>query len=320
MSQRPRGYAGPSMWTPDVLVLGGGGILGEAWMSALLTGIEDSKEFDARNCDCYVGTSAGSIVAASLAAGLEPSARLGPLSASAPTFSADETTRPLGQLLGTATNIVGALAAPLVSVASASTSAGGAALRRTVLRGIPTGERSLAELGREVERVGVQWDGRLRIVALERESGRRVVFGSPGAPEISVAGAVEASCAIPGVFRPVRANDRTYLDGGMWSPTNMDAAEVGKGDRVLCLNPTGSLRPTIGALVGAFGTLSRGTAGAEALVLRNRGAIVTTVNPDPASAAAMGTNLMDPRGRQAVIDAGLAQGRRLATRQQSRAA
>jgi NTE family protein len=118
MRQRPRGYAGPSMWTPDVLVLGGGGILGEAWMSALLTGIEDSEEFDAHDCDCYVGTSAGSIVAASLAAGLEPSARLGRLSASAPTFPAEETTRPLGQLLGTATDIAGALAAPLVSVAS----------------------------------------------------------------------------------------------------------------------------------------------------------------------------------------------------------
>ena len=47
-------------------------------------------------------------------------------------------------------------------------------------------------------------------------------------------------------------------------------------------------------------------------MLKNRGAIVTTINPDAHSAAAMGANLMDARPRQAVIEAGLAQGRRLA--------
>jgi hypothetical protein len=92
------------------------------------------------------------------------------------------------------------------------------------------------------------------------------------------------------------------------------------GERVLCLNPTGSLRPTKGALAGAFGPISRGIAGAEALVLRNRGVTVSTINPDEDSAAAMGTNLMDPQRRLAVIDAGLAQGRRLAARDQRRAA
>src|SRR2546429_427343 len=64
---------------PDVLVLGGGGILGEAWMLAVLAGLEDSVGFDARRCDGFVGTSAGSIVAASLVAGTEPRARLGEL-------------------------------------------------------------------------------------------------------------------------------------------------------------------------------------------------------------------------------------------------
>ncbi len=100
----------------------------------------------------------------------------------------------------------------------------------------------------------------------------------------------------------------------------MDVAEVSSGDRVLCLNPTGSLRPAFGALAGALGPVSRGVAGTEALVLRNRGARVSAINPDEASARAMGSNLMDPRGRDAVIDAGLAQGRRLAARGDRRAA
>ena len=54
---------------PDVLVLGGGGVLGEAWMMGVLAGIEDGTGFDLRDCDYYVGTSAGSIVAAHLVAG-----------------------------------------------------------------------------------------------------------------------------------------------------------------------------------------------------------------------------------------------------------
>ncbi len=53
---------------PDVLVLGGGGVLGEAWMMGVLAGIEDATGFDLRRCEYFVGTSAGAIVAALLAA------------------------------------------------------------------------------------------------------------------------------------------------------------------------------------------------------------------------------------------------------------
>jgi NTE family protein len=137
------------------------------------------------------------------------------------------------------------------------------------------------------------------------------MFGAPGAPGLSVAEAVQASCAIPGVFRPVRSGGRSYVDGGAWSPTNMDAAHVTRGDRVLCLNPTGSLGRTGGVFAGAVGPVSRSAAAAEGLVLRRRGAAVTTVNPDRASAAAMGRNLMDAGPREEVIRAGLAQGRAL---------
>jgi NTE family protein len=123
---------------------------------------------------------------------------------------------------------------------------------------------------------------------------------------------VQASCAIPGVFAPVRSGGRTYVDGGVWSPTNMDAAEVSRGTRVLCLNPTGSMRPSASAPAGALGALSRAIATTEAVALRGRGASVKIVSPDDACRRAMGVNLLDPRPRAAVIAAGLAQGRRLA--------
>jgi NTE family protein len=113
------------------------------------------------------------------------------------------------------------------------------------------------------------------------------------------------------VFLPVSAGGRTYVDGGVWSPTNMDAADVRRGNQVLCLNPTGSMRPVAGTLIGALAPISRGVAGAEALALRHRGASVSTINPDDTSSAAMGTNLMDPSRRAEVIETGLDQGRRL---------
>ncbi|MDQ3850808.1 MAG: patatin-like phospholipase family protein, partial [Actinomycetota bacterium] len=54
---------------PDVLVLAGGGILGEAWMSGLLAGVEEATGHDFRHTEAFVGTSAGSLVAAALVAG-----------------------------------------------------------------------------------------------------------------------------------------------------------------------------------------------------------------------------------------------------------
>lgn len=301
---------------PQVLVLGGGGVLGEAWMSAVLAGLEEAAGFDARNCEGFVGTSAGSIVAAALAAGLDPRERLGKLPEQPPA-AAPEVGRPsalLGRGLELGLAVGGSVGAPLAAVGLRSTEAAGALLRRAALSGVPRGRRSLGQLGRELDRAGARWDGRLSISAVELESGRRVMFGSPAAPSASVGTAVEASCAIPGVFRPVELDGRSYVDGGVWSPTSMDRARAGRGTRVLCLNPTGSMRPNLATPFGALGLVSRSLAAVEALTLKRRGAEIMTVSPDGGSLAAIGRNLMDSRPRSRVIAAGLAQGRALGRR------
>ena len=76
LGHEARGAYG-SMRRPDQLVLGGGGTLGEAWLRSLLAGLEDETGWDLRECDAFVGTSAGSIVAAVLAAGRRPEAAKG---------------------------------------------------------------------------------------------------------------------------------------------------------------------------------------------------------------------------------------------------
>jgi NTE family protein len=296
---------------PDLLVLGGGGILGEAWMTALLVGLEEATGFDARECEAYVGTSAGSIVAAVLSAGVDPRTRLGRMPEQ-PGVEEVESVPDSGSRSRAARRAVvvgrGAVA-PLVAAGLRSVAPGGAFFRRTLLSLAPRGHRSLRGLGDHLERDGATWGGgRLRVSAVDLHSGKRVMFGAPGGPEASVGEAVEASCAIPGVFEPVEIGGREYVDGGAWSPTNLDAAPVAQGSRVLCLNPTGAFASP---LLAGIGLASRSTAALEAIALQRHGARVTTIVPDDASVAVIGRNLMDPRPRAAAVEAGLAQGRAL---------
>jgi NTE family protein len=291
----------PGFSPPDVLVLGGGGVLGEAWMSALLAGIEDVSGFDPRSCSGFVGTSAGSIVASGLAAGLRADERLGqlPEQPAPPEESASG-----GSFAGRTLRAgVATAAAPVAALALPTMAPGGAFVRRFALARVPRGTRSLGGMGRRIDSLGTRFDGRLLVSAVDLESGRRVMFGRPDAPEASVGQAVEASCAIPGFFRPIEIGGRAYVDGGAWSPTNLDTARVSRGTQVLCLNPTGSI-PTLGVASNAMARV-------EALVVERRGARVKLVAPDEGSRAAIGRNLMDPGPRRAVIAAGFEQGRRL---------
>jgi NTE family protein len=176
-----------------------------------------------------------------------------------------------------------------------------------MLRRLPRPSDTLEDLRRSIARLDPRFDGRLRVAAVDRRNGRRVVFGSPGAPRTGVAEAVEASCTVPWLFAPVTIGGREYVDGGVWSPTNLDAAPAGRDTHVLCLNPTASIPGSNGVLAVVRG-VSRTAVSLESLVLRRRGAAVQTLAPSAECAEIMGTNFMDrePRGR--VLAAGYRQG------------
>ncbi len=291
---------------PDVLVLAGGGTLGEAWMRSLLDGAGTAAEIDFRDCEYFVGTSAGSIVASFLVAGRAPDTGAEARAANEWAEAAEDNKPSRFPALG---RLTAAAAAPLAPIALATATPGGAVVRAAALKAVPGTKRSMPGLGRLVDAEGARFDGRLRIVAVDRRNGRRVVFGAPDAPTATVGQAVLASCSVPGIFAPVQIGDREYVDGGVWSPTNLDAAPARRGSEVLCLNPTASLPNGRGR---ALRTFSRSAAAAETLALRARGATVRTIGPDARSAEAMGVNLMD-RGRVAqVLAAGYAQGKALA--------
>jgi NTE family protein len=305
---------------PDVLVLAGGGILGEAWMTGVLAGLQDAGGLDLSKVETLVGTSAGSIVAATLAAGRSPRRPESFPRAPSPLASESEPVSqpPSGSTLSPAQNVarVGArlgvaLGAPLIGPGLALGAPAGALLRGAVLSRLPEGRLSLEDLHRRIERLGARFDGRLRVVCVDRARGRRVVFGAPGSPRASVADAVTASCAIPTVFRSVSIGGRDYVDGGAWSITNLDVAPVTRGTQVLCLNPTAGASASLQSVLAAVRGMSRMAAAVEATALRRRGARLRVLAPDPDSAAQMGSNFMDPRPRRRVLAAGFEQGRRL---------
>jgi len=73
-------------------------------------------------------------------------------------------------------------------------------------------------------------------VATDIGSGQETVFGKG-----NTGSAVRASCAIPGVFRPVRIGDRTYVDGGLVSPVAVDAARRRGANVVIAVDITGDV-------------------------------------------------------------------------------
>jgi len=292
---------------PDVLVLGGGGVLGEAWLRACLAGLADGTGWDPRESDAFVGTSAGSIVAAVLAAGRAPEAHGGAAAAWEPGLADGRDAGGGSAIVRGGLSVAGraaaALAAPLAPVASTALTPAGARLRATVLRQGRPATREIPHLRAALAPLRARFDGRLRVTAVDRASGRRVVFGAPGAPRARVSQAVLASCAVPWIFSPVEIGGREYVDGGVWSPTNLDAAPAGRGTKVLCLVPT--------ALAGGMAPLRAFSLAAvvtETLALKRRRAEVHTVVPDDASAAAMGADLMDRSRVEEVLDAAYAQG------------
>ncbi len=72
-------------------------------------------------------------------------------------------------------------------------------------------------------------------VATNIQTGEEVVFGSG-----NTGTAVRASCSIPGIFRPVRLSEGTYVDGGVVSPLAIDAARRYGADVVIAVDISSS--------------------------------------------------------------------------------
>jgi NTE family protein len=263
--------------TTRALVLGGGGITGIAWEWGVLAGLAEAG-IALGDADLVVGTSAGSVVGAQVANGLDPSVRY------------------KAQLEPPDGEVAAALGAG-VMLRFALAMVGSRAPQRVRQRIGRLSQRA-GTSATEQERVAViesrlpvkDWPSspRLAITAVDTETGGFRVFDQESGVPLVLA--VAASCAVPGVWPPVTIDGRRYMDGGVRSGVNADLAAG--YDKVVVLAP----------IPRGFGPM----AGAAEQV-RALGGQVALVTPDAAALKAFGRNVLDPAARAAAARAGLAQ-------------
>ena len=302
------------------LVLGAGGVLGAAWMTGALASLQDRLPVPAADVDLIVGTSAGSVLAAALRcrASLDEIVAwqcgdaTGILSESVVLAAQDGPLPPLPHLLrpGSLPLARAALLRPLQVPPWV-----GASGWLPHGRGQHAALRSLVSAlhCRHQQRAGTPgpWvDGQTWIVAMDYDTGRRVLFGHPDAPRASLPDAVVASCSIPGWHEPTRIDGRRYVDGGVRSATSLGVLSGTDVDEVYVLAPMASTEPDHPLqphlrLERRLRQLITRALLRQAKALSAQGMHVTIVTPGPRDLAIMGANLMDPRRRQAVLEASL---------------
>ncbi len=264
------------------LVLAGGGVGGIAWHVGLATGLVEHG-VDLAAADVVIGTSAGAAVAAQLATGqLDAAARM----------QQDEHTSELSVQFD-----IGEFFALMGEVAESASSRQEATRRMANLPLVNTAATAEQRRAAVAARLPVQaWPDRdLRLVAVAQDDGQRVVLDRHSGA--SLVDAVLASCAVPGMWRPVSINGRDYVDGGVHSLSNADLAAG--FDRIVVLVPT-MLDAELAKLVhDEAEALQPGTA--------------HVIGADDASVAAIGPNPLDPSTRPAVFAAARAQAAHVAT-------
>jgi NTE family protein len=259
------------------LVLGGGGVTGVAWEIGMLAGLAEHGA-DLAAADLIVGTSAGSLVGAGVAAGedLEGlySGQLAPPDGQqAARIGLADMARFAGIMAGTRDPVRARVKMGRLALRARTEPE---AARRAVF------ERRLA---------GRDWPARLKVTAVDAESGEFTVFDAGG--PATLLDAVAASCAVPGVWPPVTIGGHRYIDGGMRSAANADLA--GGYERVVIIAP----------ITQGLGPMTSPTR--QAADLAAAGAQVILIRPDKPALQAIGRNVLDPARRAPAAKAGRAQ-------------
>ena len=308
----------PSEKRPTVgLVLGAGGVVGQAYQAGVLAALEREAHWDARNADIIVGTSAGSVTGAALRVGV-PATDLAASTYGRPTSPKG------GALLKRILSDESPLPVPsILSLLRPWNPPSAALIKRTVRRPLafrpevaamtllPRGRIDISERAQALEElIGDDWPEGLWICAARRTDGARVVFGREGSPPASLASAVLASCAIPGYFAPITIGGIEYFDGGVHSSTNVDVLKAQELDTVVVVS---SMSASHGRAIGADGflrwsvhrRLEREIGHLEA----NRTSVIR-LEPGPGSRHAMGVWAMAENRAPQVIEAAYEETRR----------
>ena len=307
--------SGPSPAPRRGLVLGAGGVLGAAWTTGALAAVQAEYGWDPREADVLVGTSAGSVLAASLGCGIDVDTLVAHQQGLEPSGDGPHIDYDHDRDAGPGRP---PLPRPGIASARGVLSVARRPRRATPMMALstllPKGRGSIEPVGRLVDALAPDgaWAPHPRtwIVTMDVDTGRRVVFGREGSHPAALRDAVMASCSIPGWYAPVRIGTHRYVDGGACSPTSLDlVARLGL-DEVVVLSPLTSLEYDDPATVA--GRVERRVRRVvtkrligEVKKVAATGTRVTLLGPGAEDLVAIGANLMDPRRRRRVLDTSL---------------
>ena len=235
----------PETTATSALVLGSGGLLGVAWHAATLTRLEREGVWHPDENDLRVGTSAGSLVAVLMGAGVSLDSIVKLFSGGTVEFKGKTFTAP-------------ALPDPVAEATALDPWFALRALRHGLLPHIgsvvssllPEGATSNEDIHEFVQSIssGTWPQVTTWVTASDAVTGKRKVFdGSCGT---TPGQAVAASCAVPGLYRPVVISESNYIDGGAISSMHLDLALRSGASTIRVLSP-----------IAGFSSLSRKDSG-----------------------------------------------------------
>jgi NTE family protein len=270
-------------------VVGGAGERAIAWQTGVLAGLTDAG-VDVRAANAILGTSAGAIAAAKVAAGHDPRTDADRIAATSPPHVP-------GQLRSAVSETV----PKLQRIVWESGSDGDETERRKRAGRFAVHWRGILSVDAHVARQetllpDVSWPRSLLLVAIDVETGERVVLdASTGA---RLAEGVAASRAVPGLVEPLNVEGRRLIDGALGSATNADLIPDDLGFAVIITATPSKPQP------GSLDALWNEALEAERSTLAARWVRAVVVHASPQAVDAMGDDLMSADGAPTAVTIG----------------
>jgi NTE family protein len=234
------------------LVLGGGGFTGGVYEIGALRALDLlAVNRTVNQFDVYVGTSAGSFVAALTANGVTPEEMMRVVNQQVPTpfrdvdrgtlmrpnaleFAQSAALLPL-RMLGLTRNV-------LIHLRATSVIDLAVGLAEALPSGLYDGRGIEEYMGAVLSDPDRANDFRLLenelyLTATDLDTCERIVLGQGDWDDIPISRAVAASTALPMVYKPVQIKGRDLVDGGLRSTTNVDIAVEAGAKFVVVVNP-----------------------------------------------------------------------------------